>query len=363
MSNLMAGSFQKEFKMSPGKMLEIDIKSGGSVEIEGWNKSLIFVEVNYRGPDIDPDRIEFQADESGLRIDVADGEFQNSTIRSLKFNIQLPKKFNIDIETMGGSIIISEVEGKFTGQTMGGSLYLDKLKGKADLTTMGGEIGLTNSELDGSLKTMGGEIIFDNVVGDVEGTSMGGNVTYRNVMRRDGKPRGKDNEIDIRSMGGDILVDDAENGANVHTMGGEIVVKNAKSHIIAQTMGGDINIEEIDGWIKATTMGGDIKAVMIGDPKSGNRSVKLTSMGGTIDLTLPKDLSANFDIRLSYTKNSRQNFEIDCDFDIKVKESEKWDYSKGSAKKYITGAGKVKDGKHHIRIETVNGDIRIRKGD
>jgi hypothetical protein len=233
MSNLMAGSYKKEFKMPPGKLLEIDIKSGGSVEIEGWDKSLIAVEVNYRGTEIDPEMIEFHADESGLRINVVNGAYQNSNIHSLKFNIQLPKKFNIDVETMGGSIIIIDVEGEFSGQTMGGSLFLDKLKGNADLTTMGGEIGLTNSELEGSLKTMGGEIIFDTVVGDVEGTSMGGNVTYRNVMRQNGKPRGKDNEINIRSMGGDILVDDALNGANVYTMGGEIVVKNAKSHVIA----------------------------------------------------------------------------------------------------------------------------------
>ncbi len=101
---------------------------------------------------------------------------------------------------------------------------------------------------------------------------------------------------------------------------------------------------------------------MVGDPNKGERHVNISSMGGDIDVTLPADLSIEFDVRLTYTKNSRKNYKIDSDFDINIEESKEWDYGRGTARKYIDGTGKVKGGKHLVRIETINGDIRIRKG-
>ena len=163
-------------------------------------------------------------------------------------------------------------------------------------------------------------------------------------------------------MGGEIHVDDAPNGADVHTMGGDITVKNASKYVKAKTMGGEIEVDAIDGWVKATTMGGDITVVMTGDASGPDHSVELSTMGGEIELTLPKNIDADFDVHLIYTKDSRKDYEIKSDFDLKIEEKSKdWDYDKGEAKKEIIGTGKTGTGKHNIFIKTVNGDITIKK--
>jgi hypothetical protein len=127
-------------------------------------------------------------------------------------------------------------------------------------------------------------------------------------------------------------------------------------------MGGDIDIDEIDGGAEASTMGGDVTVKMIGDPDKGDRDIDLSSMGGDIKLTLPAGLSIDFDITLTYTKRARKDYKIISDFSIELEESEDWDYSAGSARKYIYGTGKISGGKNKIRIDTINGNIVIGKG-
>lgn len=356
--DLYGETLHKEFKIAPRKKLSIDINSGGSIDIVGWNKDVVSVDVEYYRDEHDMDGIEFKEVNDGLEIEVGYwGDYDH-----LEFHINVPNKFDVEVNTMGGDINITDVEGEFSGQTMGGALNFKNLKGRVDITTMGGDIELLDSELDGNLKTMGGEVLFENVVGNVDGSSMGGNVQYRNVKERSGKWKAREKEVSITTMGGSISVDDAPMGAKVNTMGGDIDIDNAKVYVDATTMGGDIDIRKIDGWIKSSTMGGNVTAVMVGNPNEGDRHVDISSMGGDIDVTLPADLSIEFDVRLTYTKNSRKNYKIESDFDIKIEESKEWTYSRGTPRKYIDGTGKVKGGKHLVRIETINGDIRIRKG-
>jgi len=354
-----AGVLKKEFKTTPGKSLSIDINSGGSIEIAGWDKDMIMVEAYYEGDHLDEDAISFREHSKGLDIEVG---FWRGGDGHLEFRINVPKKYDVEIQTMGGDISIRDLEGELTGQTMGGDLELIDVKGRSDITTMGGDISLLDSDLDGSLSTMGGEVLFENVVGDVKGSSMGGDVQMKNVKMRSGDWKAREKEVNITTMGGSISVDDAPMGAKVNTMGGDIDIDMAKVYVDATTMGGDIDIREIDGWIKASTMGGNVTAVMVGDPNKGERHVDVSSMGGDIEITLPADLSIEFDVRLTYTKNSRKNYKIISDFDIKTEETKDWSYSNGTPRKHIYGTGKVKDGKHLVRIETINGDIRIRKG-
>jgi hypothetical protein len=67
------------------------------------------------------------------------------------------------------------------------------------------------------------------------------------------------------------------------------------------------------------------------------------------------------DIDLGYTRNSDQDYRIISDFDFKIEQTNKWDYSNGSPRKHIYGTGKVAGGRHKIKIRSVNGDVRIKK--
>lgn len=350
---------KKEFDTDPGKKLEIELNTGGDIEVTGWDKKVVSIEARIRSGDKEDYSFDFDERSFGIKVEVTyDGRRHNRSGVSL--DVRVPKEYDVEMETMGGDLRISGIEGYFSGETMGGEIELLDLKGEVDLTTMGGEIHVENSELDGQVKTMGGEISLRDVIGDLDASTMGGEVSYRNVKKRDTRTDAK--EIKISTMGGEIEVDDAPGGANVSTMGGEIHIRRARKYVKAKTMGGEIEIEEIDGGVKATTMGGDINVNMIGDPDEYDRDVILSSMGGDIILTVPDGLSMDFDIKLTITKRAHDGYRIISDFPMEIEKSDNWDYSEGSARRYIYGSGKVRGGKNKIRIDTINGDIVIKKG-
>jgi DUF4097 and DUF4098 domain-containing protein YvlB len=351
---------EKEFKVSSGKKLDVDLRTGGSLKIVGWDKDIVRVKSNLRGRDAKDCKVEIEEESGGVRISSYYEGRRNTYSTDCDFEINVPTKFNISLETMGGGITIDNVEGTMEGETMGGALELTSLKGFLDLTTMGGKISLTNSDVDGRVTTMGGQVLVEDVTGDVKATSQGGNITHRNVKRRLGE--GVQNEVSIKTMGGDINVDDAPEGTDVHTMGGDIHIKQATKFARAKTMGGNIEIDAIDGRIEATTMGGDVTVTMVGDPEKGERSVRIQSMSGDVSLTVPPALSMDIDITLAYTRDRNDDYKIVSDFDVKQEESKEWDRRHGTARKYVYGTGSIRGGKHKVHIKTVNGNIYLKKG-
>lgn len=349
---------EKTFKVESGKTLSVDLETGGSISILGWDREEVLVEVDFHRNEGDYD-VEIEETRQGIRV-TSDMAGSRGHGRAPDFEIKVPRRFNLELQTLGGSIDIDSVEGEIEGVTMGGELNLSNLRGEVALKTMGGDITCRDSELDGYVTTMGGEVLMENLVGNVKGSSMGGAVIYKNVTSRNGKSTG--GVVDISTMGGSIKVSVAPEGAKVHTMGGDIRIKSAKEFVRAKTMGGDIEIDEVDGWVRATTMGGDIDVIMVGNPDKGERHVTLTSMAGDIHLTVPAGLSMEFDIELAYTKGHEGDHDIHSDFDIEKEETKTWDRDNGSPRKYIYGKGSVKGGKHRIRIKTINGDIYLNKG-
>jgi DUF4097 and DUF4098 domain-containing protein YvlB len=350
---------EKQFTVEPGKKLDINLSSGGSINISGWDKNQVYVLVNFNNGEEKYWDLRFDETTAGLSIESKHTGSYYKKSGNLNFKIKVPNRFDLKLKTMGGAITIDGVGGEITGKTMGGDLELSHLNGSIDLKTMGGKILLSDSDIDGKVKTMGGRVLLENVVGDISGSSMGGNVIYKNVKSRSGKSTGK--VVQISTMGGAINVSDAAHGANVHTMGGNIHIKSAKEFIKAKTMGGDITIDAIDGWISGSTMGGDITVTMIGDPAKGKRDVNLTSRGGDITLTVPSDLSMDIDLEIEFTKKHEKDCQIISDFNIQQKKTDHWDESKNPPRKYIYGKGNVKDSKHKIKIKTINGNIILKR--
>ena len=356
-TTIFAAETHKEFQVQPGKRLNLELRTGGKVRIEGWNKEAVSVDAFISGPDRENCDLKIEQTPSGVEVRSRYlGDDDESFDIEASYDIRVPSRFDVDIDSMGGGVTIQNVEGNFSGSTMGGALNLSGLKGTIDLSTMGGRIDLTKSHLDGEVSTMGGAVLMEEVTGNVQGSTMGGKVT-----RKGSGTTGTTGEIDISSMGGELNVDDAPSGAKLSTMGGDIHVRAAKKHVSAKTMGGDIQIDSIDGWVRAETMGGNIAVVMTGDPATGQREVELTSYGGDIEITLPSELAMTLDLELAYTKGKSGRYSIQSDFPVKTEESEEWERHHGSDRKYINGYAKVGAGTHRVRIRTINGDIIVKK--
>jgi DUF4097 and DUF4098 domain-containing protein YvlB len=369
---------EKEYDIAMGQKLIVDLETGGSIYIKGWDKEKVWIKARINGIDKDDYTFDIDASSSVIRIESDYDSKWGNNKSSIEVLIKVPNKFTLDLETMGGSVEIENVEGDINGKTMGGGLDFKGLNGEIQFTTMGGGIDIENtkgylaietmggsvsvidSEVDGKVSTMGGSIKLENVKGGLESKTMGGSVSYSDVTVSSGND--ENDVVQISTMGGSIDVDEAGAGADVETKGGSIEIGSANKFVKAMTYGGSIEIDAIDGWVNAKTMGGDIIVNMVGDPKSGRRDIELVSMAGDIDLTVPDGMSMDIDVEIAYTKKYRREYQIFSDFDIEIDETSEWKWWSGEKRKYIYGTGKTGDGDHKIIIKTTNGDVHINKG-
>ena len=373
------GDISRRFEMKPGQTLEVDLRSGGGIEVAGWDKEEIQIDIFLDRSSERYCDFEFDERSSGLRIISDCRRHHGST--NIDVEIRLPRKCQLELETAGGGIRVENIEGEIQGHSAGGGLHLEDIKGTAfmntagggitcrrvqaevELTTAGGGIVCRDSHLDGYVKTAGGGIEFMNVGGSVRAKTAGGSIQYTYDERRSDNEAGKiEDEIRLTTMGGSIDVDYAPHGASVETNGGSIEINRAAGYVKAGTLGGNIYINEIDGWVKASTNGGDIEVTVTGAPDDGEHNVDISSLGGDIELTVPKNFSMDVDIALAYTRNSHGGYKIYSDFEITQDESSRWDRSEGTPRKYIYGEGKINGGKNRVRIATINGDIYIKEG-
>lgn len=355
---IFAGETEEKFEASPGGTLEVDLETGGSVEIRGWDQNLVVVRVTSDDGDKDGQEISIRKTSNGVSVESeATMKWGRGRSHGYDLMINVPSRYDLDIETMGGDIEISGVEGDLQGETMGGDLRLSELKGDVEFETMGGDISLTDSDVDGDVETMGGDVTVTNVTGDVDGSSMGGNVVYKNVTRRDGKSSGK--AVVISTMGGDVEIGDAPAGASLETMGGDIQVGNAAKFVEAETMGGDITIGSIDGRVEASTMGGDVRVTVIGDPQASGKDIEISSMGGEIYLTVPRNFSMEVEIEISYNGKSRVP-EIISDVPLATETREGGGGLLRRESSTLTAEGSFNGGKNKVEIETVGGNVHLK---
>ncbi|HUU46937.1 MAG TPA: hypothetical protein VM118_14510 [Acidobacteriota bacterium] len=353
-----AGDISREFPVSPGGRLDIDLRSGGSLDINGWDRDVVSIEVMFRDCDPDDYTFDFDATKSGVRVR---SEMERRVNRSnISMRIRVPDRFDLKLRTAGGGISISDVEGTFRGSTAGGSIELERLTGDIDLSTGGGTVTVTDSHLDGEVTTGGGKVLVENVDGDFDANSGGGEVVFKNVSTpiRD-YPK---DQVHIRNAGGEIKVNDAPGGADVSTGGGNVRIRSANEFAIASTGGGDITINAVDGWVKATTGAGDVEVTMIGDPDKGRRDVSLLTGMGDVTLTVPRDLEMDIEVEIAYSKGKENKYRIVSDFDLEETRTRTWDRSHGTPLKYIYGEARIGDGRNRITIRTSHGNVYLKKG-
>lgn len=353
---------KKEFNVEYGGKLTIDLRTGGVIEIEGWDKEVVDAKVTIEGSDAEDVQVELEQNGNDVEIiSYYDGNMENGYHANTNIVVKIPNKYDLDFSTMGGGVKLDNLNGDLSGRTMGGELNLSHLHGMLNVSTMGGNITVKDCEVDGEVQTMGGEVRVENVTGDLNAKTMGGKVKQVNVKSKKGS---EGDEVNISTMGGDVEVDEAMNGTKVKTMGGDITINKAAKFVDAETYGGDINIYSVDGSVMAETKGGDVSVNMVGDPNEGDRYVYITSMGGDITLSVPPALSMDVDIEIAFTKDEwrkKGDVKIISDFDITQKTTDEWDDSKGSVRKYLRGKGEINGGKHKIKIRTINGNVTLKK--
>jgi hypothetical protein len=184
---------------------------------------------------------------------------------------------------------------------------------------------------------------------------------FRTLERKEGKVKinRQNRVIVIDKDGGDIELGDAPDGAHVTTGGGAIIIGHSRGVVSAETGGGDIDLGDAEGAAEAMTGAGDVSINLVGE---GAHPVDITSGKGNVELVLPKDANATLDVETAYTENYGKQTKITSDWPLQVTQTHDWDSSRGTPRKYVRVKQNIGKGGPLIRIRTVNGDIRIKRG-
>ena len=130
----------------------------------------------------------------------------------VQWNIRIPDRYNVDVETSGGSIHLDDIGGTVEARTSGGGIRTGRIDGAGTLKTSGGSITVAGARGPLTAHTSGGSINVGDTTGPVEAKTSGGSIT---LARTGG-------EVVARTSGGGIRIEDAMGKVDAHTSGGSI---------------------------------------------------------------------------------------------------------------------------------------------
>ena len=271
-----------------------------SVEIYGkYNKGKKFNTLST----LDDLSIKFEQDKNDIVVSVkhkyGNNFFSRKSIDNINlyFEIRVPKSFNLDLNTAGGDIDISTIDGEVKASTSGGGMRLKNINGNVTIATSGGHISLIGVKGPTSAKTSGGNIEAVRSEGNLNLRTSGGNIS---IAESDGN-------VEARTSGGNIDLDTIIHHLNARTSGGNIKAKilaiNSDSEL--KTSGGNIHVyldPKVQTDLRARCSGGkvstDIPIVVLGDVSNdrlegqingGGPALILQTSGGSIRI---KELGA-----------------------------------------------------------------------
>ena len=403
-------TFQLSAPARSAGTLTLDLKTGGEVTITGWDKPQVFVSASLGGRDWRETEVSLQPLDGGARLESAYRVRSNAQSSRHSFEINVPRNYNVRISSAGGALSITGVDGTFTGLTGGGEINIQKANGEVDISTGGGKVHVSNSRLNGNVSTGGGIVTIEGVTGNLTGqsgsgpviytgsggatirsedgvnivgvhtpepnvsvsigsgsgsasisTTRGGTTTTTSISNDGGRGSGFGAAgIRMSSAGGAISLPAAPEGARVTTGGGGIRIGPSAGEVYASTGGGPIDIGPATGSVEAHTGAGDVTIELKG---AGPHSVAVTSGKGQIVLVLPRDLDATLELETAYTDNFGHKTRIVSDQPLQTTETDTWDSSEGTPRRYVRARQTVGRGGGVIRVRTVNGNIVVtRKG-
>ena len=384
---------------NPGEELDLRLEAGGSVTIQGWNERQVQVEGRLGGRDADKIRVDVDRVEEGIQVRVYFTEDLRSQSSSNEFKIRVPRRFDVSLNSAGGGLKISKVEGSFKGSTGGGEIVLDHVAGDAELSTGGSDIRVTDSHLDGEVSTGGGRVDLIRVTGELVGASGNGPVrSFDSVTeaRLDELNRNADElSEDLKTLtvnskrmsesadesaknaarlseladesakkaaritksGGGVELSEIPHGADISTGGGDIVIGKTGGVVDLSTGGGDIEVGPVSGSLSASTGAGNVR-VRVGDADK----IDLSSGSGNVILELPASFSGTIELETGYTKNLGHATRIVSDWNLVRESTTDWDGSGGQTpRRYVRAHGTIGNGQSRVRVETVNGNIELRR--
>ena len=274
---------------------------------------------------------------------------------SADVTVNAPRGFReVSLETHGGPVEATDLNGSLQVQTGGGPIRLDRISGPVIARTAGGEITLGKMGNSVRSASAGGPIRAEAIAGEAWLETAGGDITAGEV----GGP------LHASTAGGGIHVKRAGSTVSVNTAGGAIDVGSARGMVTAesasgaiqvggasgvrcQTSEGGIHLSNVTGGLHATTAVGNVIAQLLrgGSPED---SYLVTGLGD-ITVFVPSNLGIRI---LAQTESASSVKRIVSDFPgVKVRIEGPLIIAEGA----INGGGPL------LRLSSSGGAIYVRR--
>lgn len=371
-ANAASDDIDREFDVAEGGTLSIQ-SDAGSIEVRSWDENRVRLRIrNTRS-------FEVEVDQNGDDVQViADsrGSLFGLGRSNIGFTVDVPMRYNLDLNTGGGNISVSDITGHVevdtsggnidigmvTGgnvlaDTSGGSIEVRGATGNVNVDTSGGRI--TIGDVGGNVvaDTSGGRISIGNVQGDIEADTSGGNIEVgesagRVLLDTSGgtiRAAWAMGAITAETSGGNIFLAGSDTRVRADTSGGNIQIDASNGPVEADTSGGNITVRNATSAVNADTSGGRIEVEIISTTGRVDGSIDLDTAGGDITLRVPANFEATISANLEVSRRSRGDYRIYTDFPLTIQEDD------GD----IIGRGDINGGGARVSLRTNNSDIYI----
>jgi hypothetical protein len=197
------------------------------------------------------------------------------------WRIRVPKGVSLDLSTQGGSIQITDTDGRETKlRTSGGRVTAGMIKGNALIVAS--EVRTLDIGGNAELRGTGGKLQVGNVGGDAVFFTTGGDIAT-GIVKGKVKADTGSGSITIRESNGDVIVS---------TQAGDITSDYVHGAFDGKTENGKIRLERVGGWVHALTGVGDIFFRLVPTSLAADLHIKAEAGLGNITMYLPERIGA-----------------------------------------------------------------------
>lgn len=316
----------KETTKSADKLV-IKLKQlSGKLKIRSWDKNEIQITGDIDSDEDKPARLKRTDNGFRMQLKYSDNTDEDENIDS-DLEVYVPRKYNLTIQTQS-ALDLSGVEGEFQIYQSNEDAEISKIKGTGKISVVNGTLEIEDSYFDGNVSNVNGELT-------VENTDLIGYVSTVNAK---------------------MHLNRAPKGLEVSCVNGKITIDSARDFVDANTTNASLEIGSLDGRLSFDSTNGSVTAKFVGNSNEGNHSIDIKTLNGSANLTIPKEYSMAFDIRIRESNGRKSNnYKLKSDFkEIKI-ESEK----EGRKSVILTGKGTIGNGKNKAKLRIINGDVNI----
>ena len=227
----------ESFTVGAGGTLYLDTDMG-SIDIESHDRDTVEVAIYRKRLSESEFEVTFTQDGDDLRVNGEKngiGSFFSFGSLGVRFQIKVPNRYDLNLKTSGGSIELSDLNGKVNAYTSGGSITLGKIVGDVDV------------------KTSGGSIKVEEVVGNISGHTSGGSIRVKMSQQPTEDSR-------LTTSGGSITA---------------YLISSIAVDLEAKTSGGSVSSDfDVNGKLKSKKLKGTING--------GGPEMYLKTSGGSV---------------------------------------------------------------------------------